>query len=260
MRKEISLKRYHPNWFIFYIVSLIIHIGLIILMFLSYPKHLELKVKEIKIKLITQQNIQQRAVEPQQPVRQQSKPLSKKDVDNLVFEIVAPKIAKSPQANIEEKLSPISPTKEILPTERKLSDTRQTSIESGSPTIKETKGESHSKVLSEKDSLDISSIPSSSKRSTSENLSGNIKWIKGGPRKVIEWYSPEIPPNILRKETEIVLIFYIEPSGFVSRVEISKTSGEPLIDEIILKTMRRIRFNPENYSTVASVSLTIIPR
>jgi TonB family protein len=57
-----------------------------------------------------------------------------------------------------------------------------------------------------------------------------------------------------------VLTFFIEPSGFVSRIEIEKTSGEPLVDEIIYKTMKRIRFSPSQVQTVATVSFTIIPQ
>lgn len=262
MELNLYSRKYKPNWYLLYVVSIILHILIVILLFVAYPKtSLEVRVKEVKINLVPQskESIVSTSIQTV-PAKTEKKQISKKEVDEIVFEVVAPKISKNNVIPSSTLTSPSTPTKEIVTSDREFGSEPKSTKEDKISTIKGYSEESDYSPLSEKELLGSSTPLPSSKGDLGENVSGNIKWVKGSPRKVIEWYSPEIPPNILKKETEVILTFYIEPSGFVSRVEILKTSGEPLIDEIISKTMRRIRFNTANYSTVANVYITIIPK
>ncbi|MEN2997482.1 MAG: hypothetical protein ABDH28_00360 [Brevinematia bacterium] len=261
-----SSSKYSPRWVVFLFASTVLHLVITLLLFISLSKsELEIKVREVKINLVTrskEDTTLAQQVTPPTTTKLPRKQLTREEVENIVFEIVAPKIQQPSKLETSEEPLPASPTKELIPSERKLEPEVGTSKKSEPIGIKSSKAETEGPSDAVKDTFNIPSTHTSPSRKdiTDENISGSIKWIKGGPRKVIEWHSPEIPPNILKKETEIILTFYIEPSGFVSRVEITKTSGEPLIDEIIQKTMRRIRFNTTTYSTVASVSLTLIPK
>ncbi|MCX8029110.1 MAG: TonB family protein [Brevinematales bacterium] len=255
-------KNYSPKWDVFLAVSILIHVLALILIFISLREvSLDVKVKEVKINLMTSQTRQTPiSISTPQTAQTSKKQLTKNEVDDIVFQIVSPKLQRTDIPSYESK-EVASPTTEIVPSERKLGiDARQQRSEK----TMSIKGGTKSDVIEEVGESEIlvrkpTPIPSS-KASSADSISGNITWIKGGPRKVIEWYSPEIPPNIIKKQTEIILTFYIEPSGFVSRVEILKTSGEPLIDDIIQKTMRRIRFNAAEYNTVANVSIVITPK
>ncbi|MCX8096662.1 MAG: TonB family protein [Spirochaetes bacterium] len=256
---------YSPKWVLFFVVSVLIHILAIMLIFLYFSDtNLELSVKEVNIKFIsTQRPETSRSLSDVQQIQTTKKNISKDEVDDIVYEIVSPKISKS-LSDASDTSDLAKPTKEITVSDRKIGSELKRYERASEQTPSSIKGSKEGEISKDVDENELLSgkptpLPSS-KGSTTDSISGNISWIKGGPRKVVEWYSPEIPPNILRKQTEIILTFYIEPSGFVSRVEVLKTSGEPLVDEIVLKTMRRIRFNPANFSTVANVSITITPK
>lgn len=265
MELKFYSRDYTPKWFLFSIVSILVHIFVIMLIFLYFSDtNLELSVKEVNIKFISTQRPETlRSLSDVQQPQTVRKQISKDEVDDIVYEIVSPKISKS-LSDVIDIPDLAKPTKDIIVSDRKIgSDLKryERTSDQASSTIKGSKEGEISKDVDESELLSGKPTPlPSSKGSTTDSISGNISWVRGGPRKVVEWYSPDIPPNILRKQTEIILTFYIEPSGFVSRVEILKTSGEPLIDEIVLKTMRRIRFNQASFSTVANVSITITPK
>ncbi len=251
--------KYSPKWIKFLLISILIHISITLILFISLPKNtLEIRVKEVKVRLLTSNlNQEKEKTSPKPQIENPKKSITKQEVDKLVFEIVSPKISKPSEIT---EISPTSP--KVFQSQREINEDFTIKTQpKGTPSLAEGKTKTEEPKITEKETLTLPtpSAPSS-KESSAKGISGNIKWIKGEPRKVIEWYEPEIPPNILRKETKVTLTFHIEPSGFISRIEITETSGEPIIDEAIIKAMRKIRFNTALYTTVASVSLTIIPK
>lgn len=266
MELEVHSRKYNPRWLLFSLLSVIIHLIVIGILFITYPRsNLEIKVKEIKISLFPHQK-EEVVVQPS-PSSGVSKftpqkRITREEVEDIVFEIVAPKIGQYHKKEEFNELPLTSPSREVTPIERDIGTGKKAykKDDTGTTSVKTSKFGDDTPLESSKESFEPLPQYTLPKGSPTDPVSGNIRWIKGGPRKVIEWYPPEIPPNIIKKETEIVIIFYIEPSGFVSRIEVAKTSGEPLVDEIIVKTLRRIRFNSTTFSTVASVSLTIIPK
>ena len=258
---------YKPAWSKYLALSIIVHILFIFLLGFALRKPvLDLKVKEVKVNLVSgyetaQQSSQNGEAFQKTSQAKISKPITREEVDKAIFEIVSPKKSIS-LPTTSESSPPGQGEGEIVPSMREFSEQKITS-NSKEFGIKGGEGQSGvSKEVLKKSEGGVDNqinIQGSSSRGGGP-VSGNIKWVKGEPRKVVEWYSPEIPPNIVKTKTEIVLTFFIESSGFVSKIEIEKTSGEPLIDEIIYKTMKRIRFSPAQNQTVATVSLTIIPQ
>jgi TonB family protein len=255
---------YKPAWGKYFALSIVVHILIIFLLaFLLRKPVLEVKFKEVKISLVSASQKEQVSV--QSPTSTSvskpkvSKPITREEIDKAIFEIVAPK--KSAYIPASE-VSPVIQPQENVAGSREFSDKGVSSSESKEFRVKEEgQGSVSKEVLKKAESgqgvqMNIPEV----KSKEGGVISGSIRWIKGEPRKVIEWYSPEIPPGVVKSKTEVMLTFFIEPSGFVSRIEIEKTSGEPLVDEIIYKTMKRIRFSPSQLQTVATVSFTIIPQ
>ncbi|MGC8871189.1 MAG: energy transducer TonB [Brevinematia bacterium] len=277
---EVFYRSYKPRWGTYFLFSVLIHIFLTLVLFL-YPRNtsFDVKVKEVKINLISRANDFQNVNEvttvtsttKKDTTKKDTKVISKSEVDNIVFEVVAPKLSKvvkddnlggdslGGKSVVEDKgglLIGGSSTD-------KFGEVGKVDREDKGSETKQIKGEvkGFSDVSGKENYLgskEVLSLPTA--KIDAGEVSGNIVWIKGSTRKVIEWYSPDIPPYLLRKAVEVVVTFYIEPSGFVSRVEIAKTSGEQLVDEVIYKTMKRIRFSPAQSSTVANVTLQIIPQ
>ncbi|MFN4245792.1 MAG: energy transducer TonB [Brevinematia bacterium] len=258
----ITSKKYSPRWTKFYAISVIINVTILLLLFINFSKNpIEFKTKEVKINLVSQNRIQEKDttfVKPQPKIKNS---LSKQEADRLIFEIISPKISPKISESSENILAePQYKSPKISEYDRDIQENLPNTTKAKTSSSL-AKGKVKDEEISDRETLTTpSTLIPPSKQSSTEEITSNIKWIKGGPRKVIEWYQPEIPPNILKKETKILITFHIEPSGFVSRVEIIETSGEPKIDEAILKTMRKIRFNTTSYTTIASVSITIIPK
>ncbi len=254
---------YKPAWGKYFIFSVVVHVLFILLFaFLLRKPVLELKFKEVKISLVSEYQKEQVPVlspESKSVSRSKvSKPITKEEIDRAVFEIVAPK--KSAYIPTSE-ISPVPQHRENVVSPREFSD-KGVSYESEEFKVKEKGQGGISKEVLKKSEGGQKMETSIPKVNSKESglVSGSIRWVKGEPRKVIEWYSPEIPPGVVKSRTEVILTFFIDPLGFVSRIEIEKTSGEPLVDEIIYKTMRRIRFSPSQMQTIATVSFTIIPQ
>jgi TonB family protein len=255
---------YKPAWVKYFALSIVVHILIIFLLaFLLRKPVLEVKFKEVKISLVSASQKEQVSVQSPASTSvskpEVSKPITREEIDKAIFEIVAPK--KSAYIPASE-MSPVIQPQENVAGSREFSDKGVSSSESKEFRVKEEgQGSVSKEVLKKAESgqgvqMNIPEV----KSKEGGVISGSIRWVKGEPRKVIEWYSPEIPPGVVKSKTEVVLTFFIEPSGFVSRIEIEKTSGEPLVDEIIYKTMKRIRFSPSQVQTVATVSFTIIPQ
>jgi TonB family protein len=259
---------YKPAWVKYFALSIVVHILIIFLLaFLLRKPVLEVKFKEVKISLVSASQKEQVSV--QSPASTSvsrpkvSKPITREEIDKAIFEIVAPKkSAYIPASEVSPVIQPQENVRENVAGSREFSDKGVSSSESKEFRVKEEgQGSVSKEVLKKAESgqgvqMNIPEV----KSKEGGVISGSIRWVKGEPRKVIEWYSPEIPPGVVKSKTEVVLTFFIEPSGFVSRIEIEKTSGEPLVDEIVYKTMKRIRFSPSQVQTVATVSFTIIPQ
>ncbi len=262
--------RYKPNWRLYFTLAVLVHFILILLLMLTIRENfLEVRQKKINIKIIPPKG-EEKVVEvknfeitkPQLP----QKSIKREEVDKLIYEIYAPKITTPNfRETYEEKQEDVKesfkPTLEI---------TRDTSKSGGKtdvgakslPQVKGSKGSSENleglEITSQVKEEKLSSLKGV-KTTKDDFIGGNIKW-KGTPREVIEWYTPEIPPDMVKTKRTLIVRIHISPAGFVSRIEVVSSSGDTEIDSIITRTLRKVRFNTSSSTTIADVELSIITK